>query len=851
MENSERPSKITSVAIAVGGSIDSGKCFGFGTKVLLYNGLIETVENITTNHVLMGDDSMPRHVIETHSGVKEMFEITTKENKKYIANEDHILCLKYSQREVPIQYNSKINMYILSWIEMVNKKYLFNYQKFNDRESALIFYNNLIKTRTIINFNEIVEISIKDYIDLPNIFKDCLKWYTTSVNFNNQPELLKINPYVFGLKFCSSILEENNSEEYLTIPNELLFATKENRKKFLFGVQQYLSFDDTKLNLNNYLLENFKLYPHVKFEKYIDKFIFLVESLGYIAEKTFLTHMNNKSRNFFCLSIKITSQILESSETRFTIKSIGIDNYWGFQITDNGRFLLSDFSVVHNSSIVGVLSSNIPILDDGNGSARKLVARHLHEIESGRTSDISTRAYDIPNSPEAITLIDLCGHETYFKTTTFGVSGYFPDYGFLIVSANRGILPMTKQHMRLFMSLSVPFLIIITHADLAEKDVYKQTIDGIAKTCVMLGNKVVSTLFVNNLEDQELCKGDLLNHEIVPVSKEEYEKKMTSVVNVVNALSNTIDGKQMIFPVITMSNKTGFYLDVIKIIMSKLKPRNFWHQIENTNILNDKVVKQFKFALEKQQTGLSNILPPPPELFRPSDYLFYIDSSYNVKGIGLVVTGINRGSAIIPGPNSYAYIGPFGKEFKKIRIKSNHNNMRQFVPVLENHHRGCVNFALVDKSEIKKEQIKKGMVLISSLDMSKNVCYRFRAVITMFTHGDKSITITQGYSPVIHLNTIRQTARMILDPRENNGNNVITFEGKNSTVIIATFKFKQHPEFIEPYNRFLLRSGSIQGIGLVIGITPVEDDLDGKPDYFKPAKIKRKRINQGQTNTKT
>ena len=181
-------------------------------------------------------------------------------------------------------------------------------------------------------------------------------------------------------------------------------------------------------------------------------------------------------------------------------------------------------------------------------------------------------------------------------------------------------------------------------------------------------------------------------------------------------------------------------------------------------------------------------------------------------------------------PGDFMFMGPFGKEFRKIRVKGLHNNMRQIVPTLDDHHRGCINFAITDKTELKREQIGKGIVLLNSMSMVKNVCYRFKAVITIFTNPTHSITLKTGYSPVIHLYTIRQSARMIIDPAENNGQDVITFDGKNTMVVIATFKFKQNPEFVEPFNRFVLRSGSIQGIGLVTSITPIDEDSDARPD---------------------
>jgi len=101
---------------------------------------------------------------------------------------------------------------------------------------------------------------------------------------------------------------------------------------------------------------------------------------------------------------------------------------------------------------------------------RNLVAKHPHERELGRTSDISTNVLHLNN--KKYTFIDLCGHEKYLGTTTFGMTGYFPDFAILAVAANRGILPMTKEHMGLLITLKIPIIITITREDLAQKSIY-------------------------------------------------------------------------------------------------------------------------------------------------------------------------------------------------------------------------------------------------------------------------------------------------------------------------------------------------------------------------------------------
>jgi GTPase len=76
--------------------------------------------------------------------------------------------------------------------------------------------------------------------------------------------------------------------------------------------------------------------------------------------------------------------------------------------------------------------------------------RHLHEVQTGRTSSISHEVlgfdsnghpvyHDIAASTEIaesatklITFIDLAGHEKYLRTTISGLTGYAPHYAMLV-----------------------------------------------------------------------------------------------------------------------------------------------------------------------------------------------------------------------------------------------------------------------------------------------------------------------------------------------------------------------------------------------------------------------------------
>jgi GTPase len=141
------------------------------------------------------------------------------------------------------------------------------------------------------------------------------------------------------------------------------------------------------------------------------------------------------------------------------------------------------------STTLGVLTRGT--LDDGRGKARVALFRHPHEIESGRTSSVggeilgfSTTGQPIFPSTEGeasgakreklsweaickraskvVSFIDLAGHERYFKTTLYGLSGCAPDYVMLMVGGNAGLIGMSKEHLGVALALNVPIAVCVT-----------------------------------------------------------------------------------------------------------------------------------------------------------------------------------------------------------------------------------------------------------------------------------------------------------------------------------------------------------------------------------------------------
>lgn len=490
---------------------------------------------------------------------------------------------------------------------------------------------------------------------------------------------------------------------------------------------------------------------------------FMEYNIEYKSKFRWFRHYEFINNNNFKLSYDIEL-------VKFDIKYVYEGYYFGFSISGNKRFLLSDNSVVHNSSTIGVIISNE--LDDGNGSARLKVAKHNHEITSGKTSDISTRI--ITNGERDITLVDLCGHEKYLKTTTFGLTGYFPDYGFVIVAANRGILKMTKEHLGILFYMKIPIVIIVTRIDIAPKEIYENTISNIRRVGKIFNKKIV---FINNNFDLN-ASPDIIKHK----ENEGYEMLKENI----KKMQFTDD----IIPVICISNKTGYFVPVLKKCLYDFEPRKLWNDYNN----------------DLKTAGI-----------------FYIESVYNPPGIGLVLSGIVKGQSIKQG--DVIYMGPYNNDFVPIRIRSIHNNNRELTNELQDHQRGCIAIASVDKKiDINRGSINKGMIAISDLKLlkspSRKMTKTFKAEVEILHH---SASIRLNYSPVIHMGPIRQTAKitniMMPDDKvpEKNEDNQIILKTKDKAII--DFEFIVRPEFLEKETIFFFREGTTRGVGKIVDIT--------------------------------
>lgn len=406
------------------------------------------------------------------------------------------------------------------------------------------------------------------------------------------------------------------------------------------------------------------------------------------------------------------------------------------------------------STLVGVLTKCV--LDDGRGSARQLVFNFDHEKENGRTSSIALeimgfkansqvevqKASDKKNtcwnkimkdSDKIVSIIDLCGHEKYLKTTIFGLTGLVPDYSMIIIGANMGIQRMTKEHLGIALALKIPIFVVITKIDIAPLDIFKQNLDFVTKILKSTGSQKLPVV-IRETDDLSVYAEAILFDRICPI--------------------------------FCVSNVTGEGVKQLREFMSLLMPRTA--QLSNT----------FKSASDKAE--------------------FLIDGAYNVKGVGVVVSGTLISGKVSIGSN--LMLGPDAKgDFKPVTVKSIHYK-RTALDEISSGNSCCFN--IKSKDNIKISDLRKGMVLVDKQINHKPV-FEFEAEVVILHHAT---TIKPKYQAVIHCGVVRQTARVISMSCD-----LLRTQDRG----LVRFKFMKSPEYLHVGDTILFREGRTRGIGYI------------------------------------
>ena len=362
-----------------------GKCLGKDTPILMHDGTIKMVQDVLVGDIIMGDDSGPRKVLSLARGRENMYKIGCKKGDGFIVNESHILSLKYGTD-----------------------------------------MNRDIKKNTVL------DISVTDYLNLPSYYHGRggpLYGYRVPIVFPEQK--VEMDPYLLGYWLVSDIpfpFPYPNYEKYCKdvekyIPYHYKCNSRKNQLELLAGIidsnaTHYYGNSSYKINLKKGQL--------------MKDILYICRSLGFHAYK----YKNGIKLYAEEIPVKNPEKKSEKGlrdclKYRITVTPIGVDDYYGFEIDGNHRFVLGDYTVTHNTvmalKIISELKCPALIYVNKGFLADQWLERIATYLPNASVGRVQADTFDIENRDIVICMIQTIYNRDYVAKNEF------KDFGITII----------------------------------------------------------------------------------------------------------------------------------------------------------------------------------------------------------------------------------------------------------------------------------------------------------------------------------------------------------------------------------------------------------------------------------
>jgi len=352
-----------------------GKCVQINTPIMMYDGTIKMVQDVKVGDILMGDDSTPRNVLTLARGREQMYEVIPHKGDSYTVNESHILSLKwttskgknikkYAVRDISVLDYLKLGKTHREWLKGYKVPIVFPKKEVKIDPYLLGYWlGDGASKGTLISTQE-------SYV-LKYLTADCFKNKHPSLYLQYTGDQYDYRINSFGKGGGASkpnelmdYLRDYNLIQNKHIPHDYKCNDRTTQLELLAGILD----SDGSATFNGYDLIQ-------KNEKLFDDIIFLARSLGFAAYKSkckkscmykgekregtyYRTHIHGKGVDEIpvkCPRKKVSPrrQIKDALNTGITIKKLEVDDYYGFEIDGNRRFVLGDFTVTHNT-VMGI-----------------------------------------------------------------------------------------------------------------------------------------------------------------------------------------------------------------------------------------------------------------------------------------------------------------------------------------------------------------------------------------------------------------------------------------------------------------------------------------------------------------
>jgi len=360
------------------------KCLARGTRVLMHDGSSRAVEDVRAGDVLLGPDSEPRRVLETTRGVGPLRKIVPTKGADWVCNDKHILTVALHEKRG--YHDAPVTDFVP--------------HKWGSRHAPSNKYAMQVRSPAI-NFPQ-RDVSVEPYLvglwlgdgtcgkpEITNVEPEVHMYcreaaprhsveYRTRISNHDCPIILlhgrggnqkgvpnqyrrgKPHPLLAVFNKCVVAGEKR-------IPREYLVNATKSRMELLAGL---IDSDGNLDRCGIYIIPT-------KWAGLRDDILFLARSLGFAAYSRIGTstiksigfsgqyHYITISGDLSRVPVKVPrkkaaprKQVKDVLRTGFRVEDAGVGEFFGFELEGDGRFLLEDFTITHNSSGLRALAAN-------------------------------------------------------------------------------------------------------------------------------------------------------------------------------------------------------------------------------------------------------------------------------------------------------------------------------------------------------------------------------------------------------------------------------------------------------------------------------------------------------------
>lgn len=192
-------------------------CFAENTEILCWDGTIKLSQNIQIGDELIGDDGNIRRVLNTVSGIDELYEVTQNKGINYVVNSKHKMVFKYCS-DKNILWKDRQQRWKVLWFDRNTKKQKtkdFKVAEYGTKENA---FKESEQFRDTLSFTDEIELSIEEYNKIDeNTRKNLYGYKSSGINYSQQ--IVDLDPYILGLWLGDGI---HTTTEFATNDKEIL-----------------------------------------------------------------------------------------------------------------------------------------------------------------------------------------------------------------------------------------------------------------------------------------------------------------------------------------------------------------------------------------------------------------------------------------------------------------------------------------------------------------------------------------------------------------------------------------------------------------------------------------------------